>query len=228
PEIAFVSGCAAGDSLTHLKKAAHAVACPHAVFDPPGHHDLVAGVLVYLPFGLKYRFRQIVHATSEQLEVAGASQSFGKLRRTLEIEEQKDAPFGRRPVVNAREEISQHVGADHAVHLNDELDRDGQDGEEWQCVDQVTLGEARHETLRLEAGHYLPERPTREVEHEQQNAAHCQICPETDLSKPGTRPAIAEEDQIPADEQRNQHGIDQPLNCGPHRGFAAHDIEDRQ
>ena len=50
-----------------------------------------------------------------------------------------------RPVVDAGHEVAQHVGADHAVHLQEELEREGEHHEVRQRVEQVRVAEARYE-----------------------------------------------------------------------------------
>lgn len=57
--------------------------------------------------------------------------------------------------VDTRHEVSQHVGADHAVHLQEKLDREGDDNEEWEGVDQMRIAEAGDEAPWIAGRHHL-------------------------------------------------------------------------
>ena len=145
PEVAPVPGPVARDGLADQEEAAHAVGPAQARLHRPGDDDLVARVLVDLAVGLEHRLGQLVHDAAEQIEVAGAPEALRELGRAREVHEQEDALLRLGPVVDAGDEVAQDVRADHAVHLEDELDGDRDHREEGHRVDQVGLPEAQEE-----------------------------------------------------------------------------------
>src|SRR5438034_4574664 len=98
-KVTLVAGRVARHDRVDPEEAVDAVGPAQAGLERPRDHDLVARVLVDLPFRLEHRLRQIVHEAAEQLEVAGAAQPLRQLGRTLEIQKEEDALLRLRAVV---------------------------------------------------------------------------------------------------------------------------------
>src|SRR5205823_12997713 len=74
PEVSLVPGRAAGERSPDGEEAADAIGVAHAGGERPGHHDLVARVLVDLALRLDHGVREVVHEATQQLEVRVAAQ----------------------------------------------------------------------------------------------------------------------------------------------------------
>src|SRR5262245_23911102 len=225
-EIALVARSTATHDRADRKEAADAVGLVHACLGGPGDHDLVARILVDLRPGFEDRLGQVVHELAQQLEVARAAQALGELRGALEVEEQEDAVLPLGPMIDAGHEVAQDVGADDADHLEKELDRDRQEREVGQRVDEVRLGKAGEEATWVQARDHQPDRAANEKEAEHDHAADDQIRPEAQPPEPWTQSALAEEQQVAPDQQRDERGVDQALDRGSDRPLAGEHVED--
>src|SRR5215472_2927910 len=120
-KLALVARRMAGHGGADAEEAADAVGRTESRVQPPRHHDFIARVLVDLRVGLQHGLGQVVHEAAEQLEVPRAPQLLGETGGTLEVEDEEDALLGAGVMKDARHEIAEDVGADQAVHLEDEL-----------------------------------------------------------------------------------------------------------
>ena len=225
-EVVLVPASAPLDGGPDREKASDAVGRAGARLDRPGDHDLVPRVLIDVPLRLEHRLRQVVDEAAEQLEVSGAAQSLRELCGALEVEEEKDALLRLRPVVDAGREIAQDVRANHAVHLEDELDREREHGEERYGIGQVGVGEARDKAPWLAARDHLPGGAAHEEQREHDRATERQIRPESEPSEPRAQRAVADGHQVTGHEQRDDDAVDQALDRRLEGCLTGQDIED--
>jgi hypothetical protein len=164
--------------------------------------------------------------SSTTLEVAGAAEALRELGRAGQVHEQEDALLRLRPGVDARDEVPQHVAADHPVHLQDELDGDPDDHEEGHRVDQVGVGEAHQEPSRIEGGHHLARGAAHQEEHQHDRAAEREIGGEAEAPEPRAGATVPDEEEIAAGEEGNQHRVDDSLDGLGHGGPAGQQVEE--
>src|SRR6266851_3564335 len=132
------------DGLPDEEKAPDAVGVADTSAEGPGDDDFIARVLVDLAARFEDGLREAVHDAPEKLEVPGAAQPFRVRRRIGEVEEEEDALLGSRPVIDAGDEVPENARPDHAVHLDQELDRESEHNEKRQRVGQVRVRETLH------------------------------------------------------------------------------------
>ena len=110
-------------------------------------------------------------------------------------------------------EEPEDVGADHAAHLDRELQTHRQHDEERQGVmSQVFVSEARDEQPGIAAGHHLAEPAAEQEQQEHDRAAEGEIGPEPEPPEPCAPPAGAQLEQVAGDQHRDEDPVDHALD----------------
>ena len=120
------------DALRHEKDAAETVALVKALLDRPGHHRLVAHVLVDLAARLQDRLGDVVEEVVLEVVEAERAQRRRDRGGVVQIEEHEDAILRDGPVIPAQQETHQRSGTEHPVELADEVDEEARQREDGQ------------------------------------------------------------------------------------------------
>ena len=112
------------DALGHEEDAAQTVALAQAALGRPGHHHLVADVLVDLAARLQHGLRHVVEEVVLEVVEAQGPELLGDRRGVVQVQEHEDAILRDGAVVAAEQEVHQRARAEHPVELPDEVDEE--------------------------------------------------------------------------------------------------------
>ncbi len=90
----------------------------------PGHHHLVADVLVDLAARLQHGLRHVVEEVVLEVVEPQRAQALGDRRGVVQVQEHEDAILRDGTVIAAEQEVHQRAGSEHAVELPDEVDEE--------------------------------------------------------------------------------------------------------